>query len=43
VLQKLLTWIAIIIAAMWLIKNPDQAASLAHQLAHAIATFANAL
>jgi hypothetical protein len=43
VLQKLLTWLVIIIFGLWLINHPDQAATLAHNIAHAIATLAGAL
>jgi len=41
--NRLLYWLAIIIAGLWLVKNPAQAAAMAHQLAHAISTLAGAL
>jgi hypothetical protein len=41
--RKLLTWIALAIAAMWLVKNPAGAAALAHQVGHALATLASNL
>jgi flagellar biogenesis protein FliO len=41
--NKLLYWLAIVIFAIWLLKNPGQAAALAHQIGHAISTLAGAL
>jgi hypothetical protein len=43
VLQKLLTWLAVIVGGLWLLNHPEQAANLAHQIAHAIATLASSL
>jgi hypothetical protein len=41
--KTVLTWLAIIIGAMWLLKNPAQAADLIHQFAHALSTLASSL
>jgi hypothetical protein len=41
--KKILGWLALAIAAMWLVKNPDGAANLAHQIGHALSTLAAAL
>jgi hypothetical protein len=41
--KKALTWLALIIAAIWLIKNPAGAAALAHQIAHALTALASSL
>jgi hypothetical protein len=43
VLQKLLTWLAVIIVALWVIQNPAGAAALAHHVAHAVSTLAGNL
>ena len=42
-MKKLLGWLALAIAAMWLVKNPTEAADLAHQIGHALSTLATAL
>ena len=42
-MKKLLGWLALAIAVMWVVKNPDAAASLAHQFGHALATLAASL
>ena len=42
-MKKLLGWLALAIAAMWVVKNPAGAAALAHQIGHALATLAAAL
>ena len=42
-MKKLLGWLALAIAAMWLVKNPTGAAALAHQIGHALSTLAAAL
>ncbi len=42
-MKKILGWLALAIAAMWLVKNPTGAANLAHQVMHALATLASAL
>jgi hypothetical protein len=41
--KKILGWLALAIAALWLVKNPTGAANLAHQIGHALATLAAAL
>jgi hypothetical protein len=41
--KKALTWIAVAIAAIWLVKNPAGAAALAHQIMHALTTLAASL
>jgi len=41
--RKALTWLALAIAVMWLVKNPVGAASLAHQVMHALSTLVSAL
>jgi hypothetical protein len=41
--KKILGWLALAIAAMWLVKNPTGAANLVHQVMHALATLAAAL
>jgi hypothetical protein len=41
--KKILGWIALAIAAMWLVKNPTGAASLAHQIGHALSVLASSL
>jgi len=42
-MKKVLTWLAIIIAVLRVIKRPDQAVTLAHQVAHAISAMAASL
>jgi hypothetical protein len=42
-MKKALTWLALIIAGIWLSKNPAGAAALAHQIAHALTTLASSL
>jgi hypothetical protein len=37
-MKKLLGWLALGLAAWWVINNPDQAAALVHQIGHALAT-----
>jgi hypothetical protein len=41
--KKALTWLAVIIAALWVINNPSQAAALAHHIAHALSILASSL
>jgi hypothetical protein len=40
--KKLLGWIALGIAVLWVINNPDQAALIVHKTGHAIATLIHA-
>jgi hypothetical protein len=42
-MRKALTWLALIIAVIWLVKNPAGAAALAHQVIHALTTLATSL
>lgn len=42
-MKKLLGWIVLAIAAIWLVKNPAGAAALAHQIMHALSTLASSL
>ena len=42
-MKKALTWIALIIAVMWLIKDPAKAGALAQQIGHALSTLAASL
>jgi hypothetical protein len=42
-MKKALTWLALIIAVMWVVKDPAGAAALAHQIAHALTTLASSL
>ncbi len=42
-MRKALTWLALAIAVMWVVKNPVGAASLAHQVMHALSTLVSAL
>ena len=37
-MKKLLGWVALGIAVLWVINNPTQAAALIHQVGHAVAT-----
>jgi hypothetical protein len=41
--KKILSWLALAIAALWVINNPSQAAALAHHIAHALSTLASSL
>jgi hypothetical protein len=41
--KKILGWIALAIAALWLIKNPAGAAADMRQVVHALSTLASAL
>jgi hypothetical protein len=41
--KKILGWLALAIVAMWLVKNPAGAASVVHQIGHALATLAASL
>jgi hypothetical protein len=41
--KKALTWIAVIVAAIWVINNPDQAAALVQHIVHALTTLASKL
>jgi hypothetical protein len=36
--KKLLGWVALAIAVLWVINNPAQASGLLHQIGHAITT-----
>jgi hypothetical protein len=38
--KKILGWLALAIAALWVIKNPTGAADLAQQIGHALSTLA---
>lgn len=42
-MKKALTWLAVIIAAIWVIHNPDQAAADVHQITAALTTLASKL
>ena len=42
-MKKILSWLALAIAVMWVVKNPTGAAALAHQIGHALSTLAAAL
>jgi len=42
-MKKVLTWLAIIIAVLWVVKKPDQAAALIQQAGHALTTLAASL
>jgi hypothetical protein len=42
-MRKVLGWIALAIAAMWLVKNPAAAAADIRQIAHALSTLVSAL
>ena len=42
-LKTVLTWLAIIVGAMWVLKNPDSAAAMVHQFFHALSTLASSL
>jgi hypothetical protein len=42
-LRKTLTWLALIIAAIWIISNPAEAAATAKHIVHAITTLADSL
>jgi hypothetical protein len=41
--KKLLTWLALAIAVIWVVHNPTGAAAMAHQAAHALTTLATHL
>ena len=42
-MKNMLTWLAVIIAGLWVIQDPAGAANLAHHVAHALATLASNL
>jgi glycerol dehydrogenase-like iron-containing ADH family enzyme len=42
-MKNLLTWLALIIVALWLINDPTGAAAAAHHVAHALSTLASSL
>lgn len=42
-MKKALTWVALIIAVIWLIKDPAGAAALAREVMHSLTTLADAL
>ena len=42
-MKTVLTWLAIIITALWVVKDPTGAATLAHNLAHFLAQAADSL
>ena len=42
-MRKFLTWVALIIGALWVINNPGQAVTLAHHIGHALAVLAASL
>ena len=42
-MKKALTWAGLIIAAIWVINNPDQAAAVVQHIGHALTTLASKL
>jgi hypothetical protein len=42
-MRKVLTWAALIIGVMWVLKNPAGAAAAVHQVFHALSTLAASL
>ncbi len=42
-MKKILGWIALAVAAMWLVKNPAAAAADLRQITHALSTLVSAL
>ena len=42
-MKRLLTWIGIIIAVLWVVKDPTGAAALAHNIAHFLSQAATSL
>ena len=42
-MRKVLTWAALIIGVMWVLKNPAGAAAVVHQVFHALSTLAASL
>ena len=42
-MRKVLPWIALIIGALWVLKNPAGAAAMVHQVFTALSTLAAAL
>lgn len=42
-MKKILGWLVLAIAVIWLVKNPAQAAADAHKAVHALTTFASSL
>ena len=42
-MKKILGWLTLAIAVMWVVKNPTGAANVIHQIGHALATLAAAL
>lgn len=42
-MKTVLTWLAIIIGAMWLINNPASAAAMVHHIVTALTTLASSL
>lgn len=42
-MKKLLGWLALAIAVVWVVHNPGQAAALVHEVIHALSTLASSL
>jgi hypothetical protein len=42
-MRKVLTWVALIIGVLWVMKNPTGAAAVVHQVFHALSTLAASL
>ena len=42
-MKTVLTWLAIAIGAMWVLKNPASAAAMVQQFIHALSTLASSL
>jgi hypothetical protein len=42
-MRKVLTWAALIVGVMWVLKNPAGAAAAVHQVFHALSTLAASL
>ena len=42
-MRKILGWAALIIAILWVLKNPAGAAAMVHQVFHALSTLAASL
>jgi hypothetical protein len=42
-IAKILTWLGVIVAVLWVVKNPTGTAAFAQQVGHALSTLAGAL
>lgn len=42
-MKKLLGWVALVIAVIWVIQNPDNAAATVHHIFHSLSTLASHL